>query len=296
MYLFQEASEVSVSGERLLSAVLCALCGPSVRLRSTFPLLSGSPNFSENSLNRKLSPSDNTGLPMMPGSDVHHYPVLVEQMSYKSQVCNVNFTLTICVDVELFQVEGSGCGSGLSWSWREVLEKLLSLVTEPVRQLLLGHRSTTLPSLTRNSCHLLARVVAELVQQCSSSEEELQGACGRVLHTTPSRFTRTNQSRTWNTGNGSPDAICFQVDRSGVSIAGAVIYGGLGHYEYELELLEDQSSVGQLESHGHAQRWNNLETVRGSFGPEDYNPDIIEIKFDRPIPIKVRSTTRASRT
>lgn len=56
---------------------------------------------------------------------------------------------------------------------------------------------------------------------------------------TPSRFTRTNQSRTWNTGNGSPDAISFQVDRPGITIIGVGIFGGSGHYEYELELLED---------------------------------------------------------
>lgn len=67
----------------------------------------------------------------------------------------------------------------------------------------------------------------------------MQNACGRILHMTPSRFTRTNQSRTWNTGNGSPDAICFQVDRAGISIVGVGVYGGIGHYEYELELLED---------------------------------------------------------
>jgi len=62
-----------------------------------------------------------------------------------------------------------------------------------------------------------------------------------MLHTTPSRFTRTNQSRTWNTGNGSPDAICFSVDRSGVVVAGVCVYGGVGTYEYELELLDDVS-------------------------------------------------------
>lgn len=70
-------------------------------------------------------------------------------------------------------------------------------------------------------------------------QEDLQNACGRVLHLTPSRFTRTNQSRTWNTGNGSPDAVSFQVDRPGISVVGVGIYGGLGHYEYEMELLED---------------------------------------------------------
>lgn len=52
---------------------------------------------------------------------------------------------------------------------------------------------------------------------------------------------RTNQSRTWNTGNGSPDAITLQVDRPGITIVGVGVYSGVGHYEYELELLEDVS-------------------------------------------------------
>lgn len=65
--------------------------------------------------------------------------------------------------------------------------------------------------------------------------------CGRVLHATPNRFTRTNQSRTWNTGNGSPDAICFSVDRGGVVVAGVGVYGGTGTYDYELEILDDVS-------------------------------------------------------
>lgn len=54
---------------------------------------------------------------------------------------------------------------------------------------------------------------------------------------------RTNQTRTWNTGNGSPDAICFTVDKPGVVIAGVCVYGGVGMYEYELELLDDVSKV-----------------------------------------------------
>lgn len=56
---------------------------------------------------------------------------------------------------------------------------------------------------------------------------------------TPSRFMRVNQALAWNTGNGSPDAICFTVDRPGVLLAGVCVYGGLGNYEYELELLHD---------------------------------------------------------
>ncbi|KAL1517024.1 hypothetical protein ABEB36_000844 [Hypothenemus hampei] len=250
--------------QMLLSAVLCALCAPSVRLRSTFPLL-GTNQSAENSLHRGLSPSDNTGLPMMSVSDSHNYPILVEQMSYRSQV-ESNYT-------------------GLSWNWTEVLDRLINLISDPIVRALQKQTNVSLSELSKYCCHLLARVLAELVHQCSFSDEDFQGACGRILHMTPSRFTRTNQSRTWNTGNGSPDAICFQVDRPGISIVGVGIYGGIGHYEYELELLEDTSLNSGLENHG-AHRWNSLEMTRGSFGPEDFTPDIIEIKFDRAVPIK----------
>lgn len=36
-----------------------------------------------------------------------------------------------------------------------------------------------------------------------------------------------------------------------------------------------------------AQRWNSLEVTKGNFGPEDTVNDIAEIKFERPVPIKV---------
>jgi len=36
-------------------------------------------------------------------------------------------------------------------------------------------------------------------------------------------------------------------------------------------------------------RWNTLEMVKAFYGCEDCVNDIAEIKFDRPVPIKVRS-------
>jgi len=59
------------------------------------------------------------------------------------------------------------------------------------------------------------------------------------LLTTPSRFAKINQTKTWNAGNGSPDAICFWVDRPGITIAGCGVFAGVGIYEYELELLAE---------------------------------------------------------
>lgn len=50
-----------------------------------------------------------------------------------------------------------------------------------------------------------------------------------------------------------------------------------------------QTTLGGPDNHAHNQRWNSLEVTRGSFGPEDFTPDIVEVKFDRPVPVKVNS-------
>ncbi|XP_024084698.1 E3 ubiquitin-protein ligase MYCBP2 isoform X3 [Cimex lectularius] len=249
--------------DQLLTSLLASLRCPSIRLRSTFPILS--PNMdAPDSLKKQLSPSDNSGLPMMPYLDTHHYPILVEQMSYRSQI------------------EGGGLGSG--WVLRDVLDRLLDIVTIPVKESLYEAPLSYSMKLTFNACHILSRIVAELAIFASGTTDDMDGACGRVLHSTPSRFTRTNQSRTWNTGNGSPDAICLSVDRPGVVIAGVGVYGGVGSYDYELEILDDSNTSYD---HTHTQRWNSLQVTRGSFGPEDcLNDDIAEIKFDFPVFVK----------
>ncbi|XP_076623337.1 MYC binding protein highwire isoform X2 [Colletes latitarsis] len=266
--------------DRLLSAVLASLCNPAIRLRCTFPILNNIMDSSD-SINRQLSPSDNTGLLMINSTENHQYPILVEQISYKSQV------------------ESSGKES-INWTFRDVLDRLLDLILVPVKKTLCREKTQSLPELVLHCCYLLARVIAELAVQSSGNEDELQAACGRLIYTTPSRFTRVNQTRSWNTGNGSPDAICFSVDRPGIVITGVGIYGGVGVYDYELELLDDQNNTGNDPSH--TQRWSSLDFTRGSFGPDDCVNDIVELKFDKPVPIKenikyaIRLRNRGGRT
>lgn len=131
--------------DRLLSAVLAALCGPTIRLRSTLPVLTDSLDPSM----RQLSPSDNSGLTMS-GTD-HHYPLLVEQMSYRTQL----------------ERNGEGVNP---WSWRDVLEKLLDLAILPVKRELSQRPSKLSKELVKHCCHLLARVVAELASQSNGSD------------------------------------------------------------------------------------------------------------------------------
>lgn len=112
----------------------------------------------------------------------------------------------------------------------------------------------------------------------------LDVSADRVVHVTPSRFTSVSQNRSWNTGNGSPDAICFTVDRPNISIFGVGVFGGGGNYNYELELIELVRSARDLPQ---TLSWNSLAVVKGTYGPDDCVNDIAEIKFDRPVPIKV---------
>ena len=99
----------------------------------------------------------------------------------------------------------------------------------------------------------------------------------------------TMNLRTWNTGNGSPDAICFSVDRPGVMITGAGVYGGVGTFDYELELLSDQSSAGGQSAaekdSTQSQRWLSKEMCHGTYSSDDCANDIAVIKFDKPVSI-----------
>ncbi len=63
----------------------------------------------------------------------------------------------------------------------------------------------------------------------------------QMLHTTPVRFRRINANKSWNTGNGSPDAISFTVNKPGVVIVGVGVFGGSGNYDYEVELMDEVS-------------------------------------------------------
>ncbi|CAL4105683.1 unnamed protein product, partial [Meganyctiphanes norvegica] len=249
----------SRDSDRLLSAVLASLCSPAVKLRATCPILTD--HDSDHA--HRPSPADNAALSTLQPGDLYRYPLLVEHMTYKIHV---------------------DAGVGAVWTFREVLDRLLSVACEGVRQALRSERTQPLPALVHNTCLLLAATIAELSAETTAAEGEVP-AGGRVLHITPSRFTRTSQSRTWNTGNGSPDAICFSVDRPGIVIAGVCVYGGVGTYDYELEFMDESGGAAADASHT-LERWNVIEVIRGTFGPDDSVADIVEVKFERPVPIK----------
>lgn len=144
---------------RLLSAILAGLCSPTVKLQSTFSLLT--PIRESKSI---VSPSDNSGLPMLTSTENHLYPVLVEQMIYRTQREKQNFHPN-------------------SWTFKDVLVRLLDIVSHPIRSKIANIYSNRNSSynlwdntksinqgLIDNCCHLLARVLAEIVYQCCAPE------------------------------------------------------------------------------------------------------------------------------
>eukprot|EP00058_Branchiostoma_floridae_P002865 XP_002588353.1 hypothetical protein BRAFLDRAFT_81492 [Branchiostoma floridae] len=248
---------------------------------------------------------------------------LVQHMEHRSQV-----SLNLVQHMEhRSQLEGAGTGH---CTFKEVLDKLLAIVVVPVRIQLSGEEVIYSDALVCNTCALLAAIVGELATAATGSENEIQRSTmpvsctpsrfarvsqGKSWNTgngspdavcfsvdkpgvvvneiqrstmpvscTPSRFARVSQGKSWNTGNGSPDAVCFSVDKPGVVVVGAMLYGGGGQHDYELELLD--SSESDIGDGSHTQRWTTLELVKGTYYPEDCVNDAAEVKFERPVPIK----------
>ncbi|XP_048488841.1 E3 ubiquitin-protein ligase MYCBP2 [Plutella xylostella] len=186
--------------------------------------------------------------------------------------------------------------SYMEWHLLDVIPRLLDIVMSPVKQQMMtrqcgqphDHGEVKLQErLSKFCCRLISRIVAELAYGVTNIRDDMDTSNSFKPLVTPSRFMRVNQARAWNTGNGSPDAICFTVDRSGVMLAGVCVYGGLGTYEYELELLHDVRQIHAGTDEGNLSHcWVSVEVTHGSFNTADSQRDELQIKFDRPVPLK----------
>uniref|UniRef100_A0A8D0L0S4 PHR domain-containing protein n=1 Tax=Sphenodon punctatus TaxID=8508 RepID=A0A8D0L0S4_SPHPU len=208
----QEAN-FRTSSSRLLAAVMSALCHTSVKLTSIFPIAYDGEVLLR-SMVKQVSTENDSAL-------VHRFPLLVAHMEKLSQ-SEENI-------------------SGMT-SFREVLEKMLVIVVLPVRNSLRRENELFSSHLVSNTCGLLASIVSELTASALGSEVDGLNSLHSVK-SSPNRFTKTSQGRSWNTGNGSPDAICFSVDKPGVVVVGFSVYGGGGIHEYELEVLVDDVNI-----------------------------------------------------
>lgn len=219
---------------RLLSVVIAGLCDPSVNLKKTFSILSASLDPKK----AVASPGDAfSTFPILHSIENYQYPVLVEQMILKTQKEKTDFVAK-------------------AWNFNEVFIRLFEIISRPIKTKIDDLSSnfefegitTESPSrnlvyrqLINNCCHLISKVLSEIVyQNCSNDPEAFVGAAN-ILHSTGSRFAKCDTSKTWNPGNFGSDAIAFSVDRPGISIAGVCVYSGSGSYEYQLELMYDVS-------------------------------------------------------
>uniref|UniRef100_H3A1N3 RCR-type E3 ubiquitin transferase n=1 Tax=Latimeria chalumnae TaxID=7897 RepID=H3A1N3_LATCH len=247
------------SSSRLLAAVMSALCHTSVKLTSILPIAYDGEVLLR-TLAKQASTENDSAL-------AHRFPLLVAQMEKLSQKKENEENLT-----------------GIT-SFREVLEKMLVIVVLPVRKSLRQEMELFSPHLVSNTCGLLASIVCELTVLALGSEKYRKLLLTPSLHkSSPNRFTKTSQGRSWNTGNGSPDAICFMVDKPGVVVVGFCVYGGGGIHEYELEVLVDDSENTGDSSHSH--RWTTLELVKGTYSTDDSSSDMAEIRLDKAVPLK----------
>ncbi|XP_052561745.1 E3 ubiquitin-protein ligase MYCBP2 isoform X14 [Tympanuchus pallidicinctus] len=249
----QEAN-FKTSSSRLLAAVMSALCHTSVKLTSIFPIAYDGEALLR-SVVKQVSTENDSAL-------AHRFPLLVSHMEKLSQ--------------------SEENVSGMT-SFREVLEKMLVIVVLPVRNTLRRENELFSSHLVSNTCGLLASIVSELTASALGSEVDGLNSLHSVK-STPNRFTKTSQGRSWNTGNGSPDAICFSVDKAGVVVVGFSVYGGGGIHEYELEVLVDDSDHTGDSTHSH--RWTSLELVKGTYTTDDSPSDIAEIRLDKVVPLK----------
>ncbi|KAM6095698.1 E3 ubiquitin-protein ligase MYCBP2 isoform 13-T13 [Chlamydotis macqueenii] len=249
----QEAN-FKTSSSRLLAAVMSALCHTSVKLTSIFPIAYDGEALLRSMVKQVSTENDSTL--------AHRFPLLVAHMEKLSQ--------------------SEENVSGMT-SFREVLEKMLVIVVLPVRNSLRRENELFSSHLVSNTCGLLASIVSELTASALGSEADGLNSLHSVK-STPNRFTKTSQGRSWNTGNGSPDAICFSVDKPGVVVVGFSVYGGGGIHEYELEVLVDDSDHTGDSTHSH--RWTSLELVKGTYTTDDSPSDIAEIRLDKVVPLK----------
>ncbi|XP_078077746.1 E3 ubiquitin-protein ligase MYCBP2 isoform X23 [Mustelus asterias] len=249
----QEAN-FKTSSSRLLAAVMSALCHSSVKLTTILPIA-----YDGEVLLRSLVKQNSTE---NESAMVHRFALLVAHMEKLSQIEENITSMT---------------------SFREVLEKMLVIVVLPVRKTLRREVELFSSLLVSNTCGLLASIVSELTASALGSEVDGLSSLHSVK-ATPNRFAKTSQGRSWNTGNGSPDAICFSVDKPGVVVVGYHVYGGGGIHEYELEVLVDDSEHTGDSAHSH--RWTSLELVKGTYSTDDSSSDTAEIRLDKAVPLK----------
>ncbi|XP_076822444.1 E3 ubiquitin-protein ligase MYCBP2-like isoform X2 [Clavelina lepadiformis] len=143
-------------------------------------------------------------------------------------------------------------------------------------------------SIVSSACKLLSSLASDLAYRASDVSSHMKNIPLQKNFSSAMRFDGTDNNRSWNSGNGSPDATCFSVDLDDVYVGGFGVYGGgkLEH-KYELEFLE-QASASCDSKKGH---WDTRDCVKGSYALKDCGPDhIVNIKLTKSFLLKKNVT------
>ncbi|XP_050683096.1 E3 ubiquitin-protein ligase MYCBP2 [Leptidea sinapis] len=127
-------------------------------------------------------------------------------------------------------------------------------------------------------CKFLVRLVAELAYNSRNITDDNDTEYIKHL-ITPSRFIRVNRNPTWSTSTINKDIICFTVDREGVMLAGACVYGGTANINFTLELVRDVTGTAEPDFVG--DNWACVRLTTGTFSAEDCQQDMVQIKFEK---------------
>ena len=151
-------------------------------------------------------------------------------------------------------------------------------------------KTTYSKKLVLGSCDLLLKFISEL-NACTigllSNQPNSDWQAHFLSNTeyvTPSRFCRRSSTKSWETGSGTPEAICFSVNRNGIHISGVRVYSfSMGQLKYQLQILH-QTFDEKIDKNNF--KWRTLSSVSGMLSMEDnQNSEFCELRFERPIQI-----------
>lgn len=165
--------------------------------------------------------------------------------------------------------------------------------TSTFNELLTDNSSIYQQKLIQTSCDLLLKFISEF------NAYSLGLINTKVLHSkqnifpiqneccTPSRFGRRSLTKCWETGSGSPEAICFWVNKPGIYISGVRVYSSiLFKFKYQLQLLDQAFDDNKTDKYDF--KWKTIASVSGVYFHEDNaknnkSNDVCDIRFEHPI-------------
>lgn len=167
--------------------------------------------------------------------------------------------------------------------------------TSTINELLTDNSSIYQQKLIQVSCDLLLKFISEFnayslglintkIFHSKQNIFPIQNEC-----CTPSRFCRRSLTKCWETGSGSPEAICFWVNKSGIYISGVKVYSSvLTKFKYQLQLLDQ--AFDDIKTDKYDFKWKTIASVSGVYFHEDNSKnkstDVVDIRFERPILIQ----------